>query len=71
MPLPVISVAQMREWENASWAAGRSEAEVIHRVGRAVAERALRLTQPHDLILVLSGKGNNGADARATFEHFD
>lgn len=71
MPLPVISVAQMREWEKASWAAGKTESEVIHRVGRAVAERALLLTKPRDLILVLSGKGNNGADARATLEHFD
>ena len=41
MPLPIISVPQMREWEKASWAAGKSEAEVIRRVGRHVAERAL------------------------------
>jgi hydroxyethylthiazole kinase-like uncharacterized protein yjeF len=71
MSLPVISVAQMREWEKASWTAGKSEAEVIRRVGRALAERALRLTRPGDLILVLSGKGNNGADARAAREHLN
>ncbi len=71
MPLPVISIAQMREWENASWAKGRHEADVIRRVGRAVVETAGRLTQPTDLILVLSGRGNNGADARATLELFD
>jgi hypothetical protein len=35
MPLPVISVAQMREWENATWAAGGSPAAVIKKVGRA------------------------------------
>ena len=27
----------MREWEKASWAAGRIEADVIRRVGEAVA----------------------------------
>jgi len=71
MPLPVISLAQMREWEKASWAAGKSEADVIRRVGKCVAQTALRLTKPGDLILVLAGKGNNGADARATLEMFD
>ena len=71
MPAPVISIAQMREWENASWATGHSEADVIRHVGKCVAERAVRLTQPGGLILVLSGRGNNGADARATLEHFD
>ncbi len=71
MPLPVISIAQMREWENASWAQGHQEADVIRRVGRAIVETARRLTQPTDLILILSGRGNNGADARATLELFD
>jgi NAD(P)H-hydrate epimerase len=61
----------MREWETATWATGETEAEVIRRVGRAVAERALRLTRRGDFILVLSGKGNNGADARNTLEHLD
>jgi NAD(P)H-hydrate epimerase len=59
----------MREWEQATWAAGQTEAEVIRRVGRQVARLALRLTQPQDLILLLAGKGNNGADARAAREH--
>jgi hydroxyethylthiazole kinase-like uncharacterized protein yjeF len=71
MPAPVISIAQMREWENATWAAGHSETDVIRRVGKCVAEHAVRLTKPGELILVLSGRGNNGADARATLEHFD
>jgi ADP-dependent NAD(P)H-hydrate dehydratase / NAD(P)H-hydrate epimerase len=61
----------MREWEAASWKAGRTEADVIRHVGKALAEHALRLTKTGDLILVLSGRGNNGADARATLEHFD
>jgi NAD(P)H-hydrate epimerase len=69
MPIPVISVAQMREWEKATWATGQTEAEVIRLVGKCAARHALRLTQPGDLILILAGKGNNGADARAALEH--
>ncbi len=69
MPCPVLSIAGMREWERASWAGGRTEAEVIGRVGRQAALLALRLTQPQELILLLAGKGNNGADARAAREH--
>ena len=69
MPVPVISIAQMRDWEQATWAAGQQEAEVIRRVGRCVARRALRLTQAGDLILILAGKGHNGDDARCAREH--
>jgi NAD(P)H-hydrate epimerase len=69
MPLPVVTIAQMREWESASWAAGRSEADVIRQVGRAVAERLAALTARGDRILILAGKGNNGADARAAAQH--
>jgi ADP-dependent NAD(P)H-hydrate dehydratase / NAD(P)H-hydrate epimerase len=69
MPIPVISVAQMREWEKATWATGQTEAEVIRLVGKCAASHALRLTKPGDLILILAGKGNNGADARAAREH--
>ncbi len=65
MPLPVLTIAQMREWEKATWAAGQTEAEVIHRVGQCVAKRALALTAAGEQVLILSGKGNNGADARA------
>jgi len=65
MALPVISVAQMREWERATWASGQTEAEVIRRVGLAVARSSLELTCPGDLILILAGKGHNGEDARA------
>ncbi|MFO1486875.1 MAG: NAD(P)H-hydrate dehydratase [Verrucomicrobiota bacterium] len=71
MPSPVISVAQMREWEKASWARGRHEEEVIRRVGRALVATALRLTKPTEFILLLAGRGNNGADVRATLELFD
>ena len=58
----------MREWEKASWAAGKSEAEVIRRVGHEVARHALRLTQSDNLILILAGKGHNGDDARCAPE---
>src|SRR5438034_2412160 len=69
MPVPVISIAQMREWEKAAWATGQTEAEVIRLVGAAVAAHALALTRAQDLIVILAGKGNNGADARSAKEH--
>jgi hydroxyethylthiazole kinase-like uncharacterized protein yjeF len=69
MPVSVITIAQMRDWEEATWATGQTEAEVIRRVGRCVARRALELTQPGDLILILAGKGHNGEDARGAREH--
>jgi NAD(P)H-hydrate epimerase len=61
----------MREWEAASWAAGRSEAEVIRRVGRCIAGRARALTGAGDTILVVAGKGHNGDDARAACEYLE
>jgi ADP-dependent NAD(P)H-hydrate dehydratase / NAD(P)H-hydrate epimerase len=64
MPMPVLTVAQMRDWEKATWDAGQTEDEVIRRVGQAVACHALRLTRPGELILILAGKGHNGEDAR-------
>jgi NAD(P)H-hydrate epimerase len=68
MPVPVLNIAQMREWERATWATGQTEAEVICRVGKKIAERALQLTHPGDTILILAGKGHNGDDARAASE---
>ncbi len=59
----------MREWEKASWAAGRSQTEVIGRAGQAVAARALRLTFPEERILILAGQGHNGDDARCAQPH--
>src|SRR6516165_6164366 len=69
MPIPVITVGQMREWEKATWATGQTEAEVIRLVGKRVAQLALRLTRTSDLILILAGKGHNGEDARAAHAH--
>jgi NAD(P)H-hydrate epimerase len=69
MPIPVINLAQMREWESLTWAAGQTdEGEVIRRVGHALAQSALQLTRAGDAILILAGKGHNGDDARAAKE---
>ncbi|HTL74504.1 MAG TPA: NAD(P)H-hydrate dehydratase [bacterium] len=71
MPIPVISVAQMRDWERATWATGVTEAEVIRRVGKRVARRARKLTRAGDTILFLVGKGHNGDDARAAAKQLE
>ncbi|HEV7924425.1 MAG TPA: NAD(P)H-hydrate dehydratase [Verrucomicrobiae bacterium] len=67
--IPVISVEQMRQWEQATWAAGKTEQEVIQQVGRLLAHRILQLTHPADAIWILAGKGHNGDDARAAQPH--
>jgi len=69
MSVPVISVAQMRAWENATWQTGQTEAAVIQLVGQAVAQRALELTTPGQRVVLLAGKGHNGDDARAAVNH--
>ncbi len=58
-----ITIAEMRDWENATWAAGIEEEPVMRRAGKAVADCVLRLTKPGDRVLVLAGKGKNGGDA--------
>jgi ADP-dependent NAD(P)H-hydrate dehydratase / NAD(P)H-hydrate epimerase len=69
MPTPVISRAQMREWEEATWASGKTESMVIARVGELVAQRVLALTQSSQRILLLAGRGHNGDDIRAALPH--
>src|ERR1700743_2988294 len=69
MSIPFISVAQMREWEKASWAAGKSEEDVIRRVGEILAREAVRMTTAGNTIVILAGKGHNGDDARCAREH--
>lgn len=59
----------MREWEDASWAAGRKVDEVIREVGRLIAQRVIELTASGDIIWILAGKGHNGDDARAATAH--
>jgi hydroxyethylthiazole kinase-like uncharacterized protein yjeF len=67
--IPVISVEQMRQWEQATWAAGQTEHEVIQQVGRLLAHRILELTRPGDAVWIIAGKGHNGDDARAAQPH--
>ncbi len=67
--LPVISVEQMRQWEQATWAAGVKEKEVIARAGAAIALRLMQLTRPGEVIVALAGKGHNGDDVRAAAPH--
>lgn len=62
MPVPVLNVSQMRAWEQASWKAGRSQLEVIRRVGHLVAERAHKMLKKGDSVVALYGRGNNGQD---------
>ncbi len=59
----------MRQWENATWAAGKTGHEVIQQVGRLLARRLLELTRPGDAIWILAGNGHNGDDARAAQPH--
>lgn len=69
MPVPVVSVQQMREWEQATWAAGQTEQAVIAHVGEQLAKRAMEITRPGDRIVIVAGKGHNGDDARAMAPH--
>jgi NAD(P)H-hydrate epimerase len=69
MSVPVITVAQMRDWEKATWAAQRTPAEVISRVGHIVTACARQLTRAGDAILILAGKGHNGDDARKVVQN--
>ncbi len=68
MPVPVINVEQMRQWEAATWVAGQTEAEVMRRAGQAVAARAKKWTRPGEAIVIVAGKGHNGEDARRAAE---
>jgi NAD(P)H-hydrate epimerase len=69
MALPVLSIAQMRAWEAATWATGQTVAAVIRCVGALLARRALALTRPGQRLLLLAGKGHNGDDTRAAHEN--
>jgi NAD(P)H-hydrate epimerase len=69
MAVPVISIAQMRKWERATWAAGQTEEAVIRRVGELVAQRARKLTRPGECVVILAGRGHNGDDARCAQPH--
>ena len=64
-----ISIAEMREWENATWAAGIEEEPVMRRAGKSVADCVLSLTKEGDEVLVVAGKGKNGGDALYAAEY--
>ena len=38
MSFPVLSVAEMRDWEARTWAEGVAESTVIEKVGRRIAD---------------------------------
>ena len=69
MPLPILSVAQVRDWEKRTWDAGITVDSVIEQAGQAVAQLAAQVTQSGDSILLLAGKGNNGSDTRIAAKH--
>lgn len=71
MPIPVITVAQMREWEKVTWASGVQEDDVMRRAGRATARFAEHLTQAGDSILFLAGKGHNGDDTAFAYDQIE
>ena len=64
-----ITIAEMRDWENATWAAGIEEEPVMRKAGKAVADCVLSLTQDADEVLVVAGKGKNGGDALYAAEY--
>jgi ADP-dependent NAD(P)H-hydrate dehydratase / NAD(P)H-hydrate epimerase len=61
--MKVVNVAQMRELEAATFAAGTSEAELQERAGRAVTHEVLQLYPGTGAAVALVGPGNNGRDA--------
>jgi NAD(P)H-hydrate epimerase len=71
MPVPVVTVAQMREWEKVTWASGVKEDGVMRRAGQEVARFAASLCRPDDFVLFLAGKGHNGDDAAYACEFLE
>ncbi len=63
MSAPILNVAQVREWEDATWSTGVSQEDVIREAGGQVAYYAQKMTVQGDKILVIAGKGHNGDDA--------
>src|SRR5579862_5942175 len=63
---PVLTPLEMAAADQHAIAAGTSESELIDRAGRAVAHHAARMLGGTygRRVMVVSGKGNNGADGR-------
>src|SRR5204862_5373183 len=57
MAVAIVSVAQMREWEKATWATGQTEQAVITRVGEALVAPMRKMNSDRGLVLILAGKG--------------
>ena len=68
MPLPVISVSQMRDWEERTWGEGVDPGAVMKKAGICLSKAILLSTEPGDFILLLAGKGGNGGDTRIASE---
>ena len=68
MPLPVISVSQMRDWEERTWGEGVELGAVMEKAGLCLSKAILSSTEPGDFVLLLAGKGNNGGDTRIASE---
>lgn len=60
--LPIVTAAAMRAAEEAVFASGIPQAELMERAGAAVAREASRFAMGRP-VLVLAGPGNNGGDA--------
>jgi len=67
--VPVLTVAGMRAWEQASWQDGIQQADVIEQVGAALATWIRGRFSRDARILLLCGKGHNGDDGRAAMAH--
>jgi hydroxyethylthiazole kinase-like uncharacterized protein yjeF len=59
---PIVTAAQMRAAEEAVFAGGMPQSELMERAGAAVAREAARFAMGRP-VLVLAGPGNNGGDA--------
>lgn len=65
MPIPILTTAQMRSWEEATWAAGGCESDVVARVGEGLARWIRARVRPGESLVLVAGKGHNGDDVRA------
>lgn len=65
---PILTAAAMRAAEEAAFARGVPQAELMERAGAAVAREVVRFATGRP-VLVLAGPGNNGGDAYVVARH--